>query len=652
MQLLAIILYSTDGARRVVDFKPGALNVITGHSATGKSTLLDIFEYCTGRKTVLFPLGPMTDAVSWYAALFQMSKTRAFVARPAPGPGRKTTNRVMLKLGADLEALPYEDLAANTDRHTLRQQLSQIIGIAENHNHDTHGQDGIGTEAHLGHATLLCLQGQSEIADSNRLFHRQSDHHVAFALKQTLPYFLGAAPHDQARKHAQFTAARRRLKQAENNLSQAQRTNDTAQETLAALWHEAHALSLVSSPTPPDDHVQALETLHDAVQSRAEMPSAEYESQRTLELEQTCADLRDQLRTLAADRRLLLAETAAADDYSAAARIPRDRLASLGLIPSPADDDATTCVLCGSTLPEPDLTVATLRHSLHRLDRQLDGIDSIRPARRAALEAIEQRTARLRSQLNAAEHALQALAEGEAASGRLPYTDRSDFVRGRIHGMLTALQRNSGADLTRLRRARDTARAAVEALKSELDPEAERDQLLARLVPISRDITLWAHELQLEHGDGGVHLNLSRLTVEFDTQEGRHPLSRVGSGQNWVGYHVLSHLALHRYFVRQRRPVPRILFLDQPSQAWYASMTHDGDEQGHKDHLAAERLFRLIQEVVQELAPELQVIVCDHVNLPAPWFQETVVQNWRDSEKLVPAHWMDTTSPRSTHPEA
>jgi hypothetical protein len=128
----------------------------------------------------------------------------------------------------------------------------------------------------------------------------------------------------------------------------------------------------------------------------------------------------------------------------------------------------------------------------------------------------------------------------------------------------------------------------------------------------------------------------------------------MGSGQNWVGYHVLSHLALHRYFVRQRRPVPRILFLDQPTQAWYPLSPHDDVERGRQDpgHLASERLFRLIHDVVQELAPELQVIVCDHVNLSAPWFQEAVVQNWRDSEKLVPAHWVDATNPRSTHREA
>lgn len=637
MQLLALIIYSANGAHRVVDFKPGALNVVTGQSATGKSTLLDIFEYCTGRKTVTFPVGPMTDAISWYAALFQLSKTRAFVARPAPGPGKTPTNQVMLKFGPGLEPLTFDNLAANTDSRTLRQSLGRMIGIEENRSLGNH-DNTLGTEAHLGHATLLCLQGQSEIADRSRLFHRQSDRHVASALKQTLPYFLGAAPHDQARKHAQLSTARKRLKQAENSLTQAQRASDTAQTTLAALWHEAHALSLLPSPFPPEDHVRALASLHDAVLARPELPNAAQGDVRVLELEQSSRGLRDQLRALAVDRRLLLAENDAANDYADAVRIPRGRLASIGLIQLPEDEETTCCVLCGSRLTEPDPTVETLRRSLHRLNRQLEGIDAIHPAMRTALQDIEQRTAELRRQLSAAEQALQALVvDREAAGGDSP--TEIDFARGRIHGMLTALQSESPADPARLRQARDTARSAVQALEVELDPETERDQLLDRLVPISRDITMWASDLQLEHGYKGAHLNLSRLTVEFDDDQRQFPLSAMGSAQNWIGYHVLSHLALHRYFVRQRRPVPRILFLDQPTQAWFPSTGSD-NERSNEDHLASERLLKLIHEVTQELAPKLQVIICDHVNLSPSWFREAVVHDWRNGEKLVPTEWV------------
>ncbi|MFI9214377.1 DUF3732 domain-containing protein [Streptomyces sp. NPDC053253] len=53
-------------------------------------------------------------------------------------------------------------------------------------------------------------------------------------------------------------------------------------------------------------------------------------------------------------------------------------------------------------------------------------------------------------------------------------------------------------------------------------------------------------------------------------------------------------------------------------------MTRSGD-----DLEAVERLFRLIHDIVRDLVPHLQVIVCDHVNLPTRWFQQAVVVNWR-----------------------
>ena len=54
------------------------------------------------------------------------------------------------------------------------------------------------------------------------------------------------------------------------------------------------------------------------------------------------------------------------------------------------------------------------------------------------------------------------------------------------------------------------------------------------------------------------------------------------------------------------------------------------------------RLFQLIHTVVEELAPGMQVIVCDHANLPDPWFQESVGHNnWRERRKLIPDAWIE-----------
>ena len=71
----------------------------------------------------------------------------------------------------------------------------------------------------------------------------------------------------------------------------------------------------------------------------------------------------------------------------------------------------------------------------------------------------------------------------------------------------------------------------------------------------------------------------------------------MGSGANWVGFHLITHLALHRHFVQHGRPVPAFLFLDQPSQVYYppdqdaelqGSLTGIGDE----DQQAVSRMYQ------------------------------------------------------------
>jgi hypothetical protein len=265
MQLLAIILYNAGGDRRILEFEPGALNVVTGESKTGKSALLEIVEYCLGRGTMLMPVGPITRTVSWYAALFDLDGGRAFVARPAPLPGKASTQRAMLEFGANLEPLEFTDLVVNADSGSIREQLGRRIGIEENLHQPRTGSGWQPVEAHIGHAALLCLQRQGEIANRDLLFHRQGDQGIAQTLKDTIPYFLGAVARDQALKRAQLSAARRELREADAALREAEQTIETGDVNLRALWHEAYAAGMVADQALPDSRTAAVAALQAAI---------------------------------------------------------------------------------------------------------------------------------------------------------------------------------------------------------------------------------------------------------------------------------------------------------------------------------------------------------------------------------------------------
>lgn len=71
--ILKLIIWSkkVDKAPRVLEFKPRAINYITGSSRSGKSAIIEIIDYCLGSKGCSIPkIGPIRKYSSWYGLLF------------------------------------------------------------------------------------------------------------------------------------------------------------------------------------------------------------------------------------------------------------------------------------------------------------------------------------------------------------------------------------------------------------------------------------------------------------------------------------------------------------------------------------------------------------------------------------------------------
>jgi hypothetical protein len=196
-------------------------------------------------------------------------------------------------------------------------------------------------------------------------------------------------------------------------------------------------------------------------------------------------------------------------------------------------------------------TAAQVRTRLHELREQLAELHAAPPARRTELERLETKASELRAQLGAAQEALESLTAAAQSVEQAATPGARDFTRGRIDAVLQTVAPGDDLEVQRLRWQRERAAATVAAL----DDNEDREQLTSRLLAVGRDMTAYADRLQLEHAGTNFRLDLARLTVVTDTDSGPVPLYRIGSAANWIGYHLVTHLALHRHFVRQNRPV-------------------------------------------------------------------------------------------------
>jgi Protein of unknown function (DUF3732) len=182
-------------------------------------------------------------------------------------------------------------------------------------------------------------------------------------------------------------------------------------------------------------------------------------------------------------------------------------------------------------------------------------------------------------------------------------------------------------------------RFRCEQLEEALSSETPRANAVSILNVIGRDMSEWAQRLELERPS--VRIDLSQLTVVADTDAGAIPLHLMGSAANWIGYHLVAHLGLHKHFVDRGRPVPRFLVLDQPTQAYFPpDLPQDAAmPDSDADRAAVTRMFELFRDVALELAPRFQIIVLDHLSPDLPWFRDAVVEEWRRGLKLIPSHW-------------
>ncbi len=152
------------------------------------------------------------------------------------------------------------------------------------------------------------------------------------------------------------------------------------------------------------------------------------------------------------------------------------------------------------------------------------------------------------------------------------------YVRGRIAQYLEASSDVGDEELKRLQAEVERVGGLVDNLAASLDADALRSRTTSLLRSVSRQMTAWAQQLGLEHAADGTQIDLDRLTIVADTSDGPAYMDRgeIGSGMNWVGYHLTAYLALQRFFIEQRRPVPSFVVLDQPSQAFFPRAIPEG----------------------------------------------------------------------------
>jgi hypothetical protein len=385
--------------------------------------------------------------------------------------------------------------------------------------------------------------------------------------------------------------------------------------------------------------------LRSALSWKPDMPS-EDDEHRISHLRVELARLRDDRRKMQEriDAARLFSKRVCGYENEAAEQL--ERLASIKALPNNPETGEWQWPFSEKNLALESPLAKVLVNELNSLDAELRIANSQRPKLdayltelednvRAIIESIKEKEAELSAAIAANEMLVQLGDRNNAASR----------IVGRISFFLENLVPNE--DIDKLEAEHRCLSLRVSDLEERIGADDSNERLNSILNIVSMQINSYMQKFDAEFQNFPARLDLSKITIVFDRPERPVPMSRTGGGENHLAYHLSALLALHLFAVKNNRPIPRFLLIDQPTQVYFPSeqiyKEADGSIQkteADADLIAVRRLFQLLLKFTQEEAPGFQLIVTEHANLRDQWFQELLVEPpWSKPPALVPEDW-------------
>ena len=156
--------------------------------------------------------------------------------------------------------------------------------------------------------------------------------------------------------------------------------------------------------------------------------------------------------------------------------------------------------------------------------------------------------------------------------------------------------------------------------------------------------------LDVERPSDPITLLIDDITIKVGSVSREDYLWEIGSGSNWLSYHIAISLGLQQYFISQdHNPVPSFIVYDQPSQVYFPKRIANRETEINldpklrdEDIVAVQKAFQVISLVVQASMGELQVIVLDHApeNVWGNIQGVHLVEEWREGKALISKDWL------------
>lgn len=643
--ILKLIVWpkDTNKSPRVLEFKPSSINLITGASKSGKSAILEIIDYCLASSGCAIPkFGPIRRSSSWYGVLIETSEGKKLIARRDPD-NQDSTDDYYLAEGPNVKI--QDTITKNTNRDVIKGMLARLAELPQGDSDFAETGSGYKGRPSFGDMKAFVFQPQTIVANKDTMFFKTDKEEHARKLKEVFPLVLGVVDADMLVKQHRLREVRKMLEFRRRKLESLKMALRDFTGEVRGRYIAAIELGLITGDIKSINDVDVAvlvmrlkDLLTDWYENRLDYKLEDFSisSERFSFLKSQESLLATQLTGLKVRltqlRELSMARSTSESNLSR----ERDRLSSTSWLIEKLNNP-NLCPICGNHPAAPSIEYKNLLEANRRVESLWDGIHVIPPMLDAEEVQIRKEIGVVSEELRQIQFEMETLNK-ETDKTKLVKQQRAIFI-GRLEEYLNFQE--SLDDGSKLVEEIEELENEEQELLKLVDSSVLIQRKEAALFLISRLAQKYGDILQLETGDDLIQLDTSKLSIKVVSQNGQSAwIWEIGSGANWLGYHVSTLSALHEFFVNKSLPyVPSLLVLDQPSQTHFPD---DEDEESELEEFhAVRRAFEALSLAIDRSKGTLQVIVSDHAGSKVVLGVSNVniVERWRKGRKLIPWHW-------------
>jgi len=248
-----IKLWFNNDTTRELDFLPNKINVITGDSTTGKSSIIRIIDYCFLSSSTDISPKFIGENVKWYGINFVINSKDYTIIRGAINKS-ETTNHYYF---SDIGIIP-EIQTVNITEGELKKILTKEFGIDAETTFSGSSNVKANTKISFRYFLwLFCIQRQGTLSNDHYLFdkHEESRYKDALSVMKLLDWVIGAQTPKNILLKSEIKKLEVELEKLEKRKSIEANNKLKFKEILGDLYKKTKELNIINHNIYDDDEL-------------------------------------------------------------------------------------------------------------------------------------------------------------------------------------------------------------------------------------------------------------------------------------------------------------------------------------------------------------------------------------------------------------